>query len=589
MSPSMMSPASVSAIGDDEFDSFLSFLETPTTTKSSVKTLAVSDKLSLPFATEELKAEKKSTVAVVNANKKQTKTKSDDEFDEFLSFLEKPTSVELEAKAKKISDGDVSLGSSFDSDFVALVNKKDVDAKVVASSKKSVAVVAAKKSEDSLDDFLAYLDGGDVPEAPKPVKVAPPPRSKSVRIAEPARVAAAAPAVARASSAKAVASSKPIIDPKNLPVDYFVTEGMKDAEARNRAMRELSESVRPIAITYFSKLGEEEAIAHRNSMRELSDENMSIATRHFNDLAEKSRMSLTAAGDAEPMPLAIAHFTLAEREITLAKRAEMAELKANPPPMPPGQEYFTMMDREIKAKKADEIRDLVDNPPPPSVAHEHFTSLAEERRASLIAEAEAGGQEAAFAHFTAKANEEKALRQSVLEETPEISVATRHFNEVARMKEEGKSRRRLSGASDMEPPPEPVPIDYFVNLYKEEKEAKKASESRLDVDTMPVAQAHFTELGRTKSQRGSGMGADIESMPLATAHFAKIDAEKEARRSIEPQAAEMMPIAIQRFTMAAREEKLMMQASFNDAEEGASIAHLHFTQGLSQRLSVSSE
>ena len=588
MSPSMMSPASVAAIGDDEFDSFLSFLETPTTTKISVKTLAVSDKLSLPFATEELKAEKKSTVAVVSANKKQTKAKSDDEFDEFLSFLEKPTSVELEAKAKKISDGDVSLGSSFDSDFVALVNKKDMDAKVVvASSKKSVAVVVAKKSEDPLDDFLAYLDGGDVP-APKPVKVAPPPRSTSVRIAEPARVVAAAPAVARASSAKAVASSKPTIDPKNLPVDYFVTEGMKDAEARNRAMRELSESVRPIAITYFSKLGEEEAIAHRNSMRELSDENMSIATRHFNDLAEKSRMSLTAVGDAEPMPLAIAHFTLAEREITLAKRAEMAELKANPPPMPPGQEYFTMMDREIKAKKADEIRDLVENPPPPSAAHEHFTSLAEERRANLIAEAEAGGQEAAFAHFTAKANEEKALRQSVLEETPEISVATQHFNEVARLKEEGKSTRRLSGASVMEPPPEPVPIDYFVNLYKEEKEAKKASESRLDVDTMPVAQAHFTELGRTKSQRGSGMSAEIESMPLATAHFAKIDAEKEARRSIEPQAAEMMPIAIQRFTMAAREEKLMMQASFNDAEEGASIAHLHFTRGLSQRLSMAS-
>jgi hypothetical protein len=402
----MMSPASVAAIGDDEFDSFLSFLETPTTTKSSVKTLAVSDKLSLPFATEELKAEKKSTVAVVSVNKKQTKAKSDNEFDEFLSFLEEPTSVELEAKAKKISDGDFSLGSSFDSDFVALVNKKDVDAKVVvASSKKSVAVVAAKKSEDSLDDFLAYLDGGDVPAAPKPVKVAPPPRSKSVRIAEPARVVAAAPTVARASSAKAVAPSKPTIDPKNLPVDYFVTEGMKDAEARNRAMRELSESVRPIAITYFSKLGEEEAIAHRNSMRELSDENMSIATRHFNDLAEKSRMSLTAVGDAEPMPLAIAHFTLAEREITLAKRAEMAELKANPPPMPPGQEYFTMMDREIKAKKADEIRDLVENPPPPSVAHEHFTSLAEERRANLIAEAEAGGQEPAFAHFTAKANE----------------------------------------------------------------------------------------------------------------------------------------------------------------------------------------
>ena len=575
MSPSMMSPASVAAIGDDEFDRFLSFLDTPTITKGSVKTLAVSEKISPPPFN----------------NGKNANTKSNDEFDDFLSFLEKPTSIELEAKAKKIADGDVSLGSSFDSDFVALL--KDVDAKVAGSSgtskKKSVAatapvVVARKSEEDSLDDFLAYLDGGDVP-APKPVKVAPLPRSKSVRVAEPATKAAAAPAAfARASSAKADASSKPI-DPKNLPVDYFVTEGMKDAEARNRAMRELSESVRPIAITYFSKLGEEETIAHRNSMRELSDENMSIATRHFNDLAEKSRMSLTAAGDAEPMPLAIAHFTLAEREITLAKRAEMAELKANPPPMPPGQEYFTMMDRETKAKKAAEMRDLVDNPPPPSVAHEHFTSLAEERRASLLAEAEAGGQEAAFAHFTAKANEEKALRQSVLEETPEISVATRHFNEVARLKREGKSSGSVSIISVE--PPEPVPIDYFVSLYKEEREAK-ASESRLDVESVPVAIAHFSELGRTKSQQGR-MSLDIESMPLATAHFAKLEAEKDARRTTEPQATEMMPIAIQRFTMEAREEKLRMQALFNDAEEGASIAHLHFTHGLSQRLSVSCE
>ena len=98
-----MSPASVEAIGEDEFDSFLSFLDTPTTTKSSAKTLAVREKLSLPFATEELKAEKKSTVAVVNNNNNnKAKTKINDAFEELKTYKAPTKSGRDEASAPKV-------------------------------------------------------------------------------------------------------------------------------------------------------------------------------------------------------------------------------------------------------------------------------------------------------------------------------------------------------------------------------------------------------------------------------------------------------------------------------------------------------
>ena len=352
MSPYSMSPAS-SAICDDEFDSFLSFLETPTTTKN-VKTPAVSD------------------------------------------------------------GGGVSLGSSSDNEF---------------------------------SDFLAYLDGGDVQ---RPARAAAPrARAESVRIAEPARRAAAAPAVSRAPS-PAAPSSRPI-DPRSLPADHFAAESAREVEARSRALRERSESARPVAVAHFSRLAEEEGARRRSSMRDLSDGSMPVATRHFNE----------------------------------------------------------------------------------------------------------------------RANEEKARRQSSMRELSDASmpVATRHFNEVALRKEEARSTRHLSVGSVA--PLEPVPIDYFVNLYKEEG-GTKASGSTPDVESMPVATSHFTKLAREKSQV-KVRTPDVESMPVATSH-------------------DMMPVAIQRFTMAAREEKLRKKASIIDAEEvSISAAQLHFTPGLSQRLLASSE
>jgi hypothetical protein len=103
---------------------------------------------------------------------------------------------------------------------------------------------------------------------------------------------------------------------------------------------------------------------------------------------------------------------------------------------------------------------------------------------------------------------------------------------------------------------------------------------------MAVATAHFTELGRTKSQ-GSFV-LDVESMPVATAHFAKLDAEKKAVQETESGVVEVMPVAIQRFTMAAREEKLKMQASSGVEDVEVPVAMLHFTPGLSERLLVAS-
>ena len=177
---------------------------------------------------------------------------SDDEFDSFLSFLETPTTTK-NVKTPAVSDGGgVSLGSSSDNEF---------------------------------SDFLAYLDGGDVQ---RPARAAAPrARAESVRIAEPARRAAAAPAVSRAPS-PAAPSSGPI-DPRSLPADHFAAESAREAEARNRALREHSESARPVAVAHFSRLAEEEGARRRSSMRDLSDGSMPVATRHFYESATEEK------------------------------------------------------------------------------------------------------------------------------------------------------------------------------------------------------------------------------------------------------------------------------------------------------------
>ena len=144
-------------------------------------------------------------------------------------------------------------------------------------------------------------------------------------------------------------------------------------------------------------------------MKALSAESMPVTTKYFNDLAEKRSASMSTSADGELMPSAIAYFTLAQREVINARRAELAELRSNPPPMPAAQEFFTMKDRELKAQKAAIMQDLIDNPPPKPIAQEYFTNLAEERRAKLLLEAQEP-LPAAMEYFTNLEREEKYSR-----------------------------------------------------------------------------------------------------------------------------------------------------------------------------------
>ena len=325
-------------------------------------------------------------------------------------------------------------------------------------------------------------------------------------------------------------------------------------------------------------------------MKALSAESMPVATKHFNDLAEKRSASMSTSADGELMPSAIAYFTLAQREATNARRAELAELRSNPPPMPAAQEFFTMKDRELKAQKAAIMQDLIDNPPPKPIAQEYFTNLAEERRAKLLLEAQEP-LPAAMEYFTNLEREEKARREEMMrginDTAEQTSVATRHFNELAARKEEERKTRRVSTGS-VTPPLEPVPIDYFVNLYKEEKDAKARASMESYEAVMPIATKHFNELARARSN-GEWV-PDLDGMPVPTTHFYRIDAEKRAagRVDAEGRDVEMMPMAIQRFTQAAREEKLKMRSQSVEVEPIA-IAHIHFTPSLRERLDVASE
>jgi hypothetical protein len=77
--------AGVTTIGDDEFDSFLTYLEIPTTTNVQIKVPEsdVDDVLAVPYAAEEMNAEEEETMSVTTT----VTTKSDNEFDDFLTYL----------------------------------------------------------------------------------------------------------------------------------------------------------------------------------------------------------------------------------------------------------------------------------------------------------------------------------------------------------------------------------------------------------------------------------------------------------------------------------------------------------------------
>jgi hypothetical protein len=122
-------------------------------------------------------------------------------------------------------------------------------------------------------------------------------------------------------------------------------------------------------------------------------------------------------------------------------------------------------------------------------------------------------QEAAFVHFTEKANREKAearaRRKSALRKMPDIPAGMQHFNKIVGRKEEERSSWHATVSTMV--PPEPVLIDYFINLYKYESEAKALESRELAKRNMAIATAHFTEIGRTKLQ--GAFVLDVENMP----------------------------------------------------------------------------
>ncbi len=107
---SLSSSSGDTSTGDDGFDNFLTLLKNPTTTNVQHRVLEndADNILAVPYAAVETDAEEEETMSVMPA----ATTKSDNEFDNFLAYLE---------------------GGEF-----------------------------SMEVDDSMDDFLSYLQGGDV-------------------------------------------------------------------------------------------------------------------------------------------------------------------------------------------------------------------------------------------------------------------------------------------------------------------------------------------------------------------------------------------------------------------------------------------
>ena len=131
-------------------------------------------------------------------------------------------------------------------------------------------------------------------------------------------------------------------------------------------------------------------------------------------------------------------------------------------------------------------------------------------------------------------------------------------------------------------------------LRRQEQAAErkaKIAESRGDDEDVPIAIRHFTgEVGSSSSFNGttkrSGGNVPYEEMLPAHQHF---NPPKDQSKVGDEAKTENLPIAIQRFTMAAYEEKQRMKAGGSAGEEGPSVAHLHFTPGLSLKQIVTAE
>jgi hypothetical protein len=463
-------------------------------------------------------------------------TKSIDEFDDFISFLRTPTPAQYQLPKSRSEE-----------EYEAFVT---ILATPTGLSNASMLLPpSSEQEENDVLAFATFLKGGPLP-----------PRAAS----------------------KSSGSSSSTRYPSVIPIDYISKETKKLQADKEAARLAKWEAEADVAILYFTKM----AMANKNSITKGNyGDDLPIAMQHFADAAHRAKNNIGTNGNVEEMPIAFQHFSLPAYEKVRADRAKLEYERLNPPPMPIAMEYFTQPSRDAKAKYRAEIQALIDNPPPQPIAMQHFSAV----EATKKLEVQEYEPEIAMRHFAALAAAEKARRASsslqTLDETP---IAMQHFADLDAKKKEAKSMNASSKLSTIVVP-DPVPIDYFNQLYAAERKAKLA-ESRSDNEVdVPIAIRHFTNTPNSDSTTSERSGGNVpyEEMLAAYKHF---NPPKTTKEDGEVK-TENLPIAIQRFTMAAYEEKQRLKAiagSGGDGE-GPSVAHLHFTPGLSLKQIVTAE
>jgi len=152
--------------------------------------------------------------------------------------------------------------------------------------------------------------------------------------------------------------------------------------------------------------GIEDKHAALKAQQELSTQERSAATSHFHKKQEQEEAN-KASAKADVMPLAIQKFTLAHREETEKRRAEIEALKSSGnAQMPAAQSYFTKKAQEEKATQDAENERLKENPVL-TAAGAHFAKIEEQKKAELEELKESPViTHAAGAHFAKIAQEE---------------------------------------------------------------------------------------------------------------------------------------------------------------------------------------
>ena len=226
--------------------------------------------------------------------------------------------------------------------------------------------------------------------------------------------------------------------------------------------------------------GIEDKHAALKAQQELSTQERSAATSHFHKKQEQEEAN-KASAKADVMPLAIQKFTLAHREETEKRRAEIEALKSSGnAQMPAAQSYFTKKAQEEKATATQDAENerLKENPVL-TAAGAHFAKIEEQKKAELEELKESPViTHAAGAHFAKIAQEEKerkaeAAKQREGGEKPNL-IATDYF---ARKENEEKMARmesiRIAREAAKQKSVEPLPADYFAKQNEARLEAEK--------------------------------------------------------------------------------------------------------------------